>query len=190
LFFPDFLPPVQRKKHFEGREWFFERNDFTMSDMYRALSKFSKFREALQLWIHERIVMKYGRDTTITYYDVTNYYFEIDKQDDLRKNGVSKEHRPDPIVQMGLLMDNSGIPVAYQLFPGNSNDCTTLLPVIKRIRKEYGTGKAIVVSDRGLNTQKNVYYLANKRGGYVFSQTVRGGTKALKAYVLDEKGYE
>jgi len=91
---------------------------------------------------------------------------------------------------MGLLMDNSGIPVAYQLFPGNSNDCTTLLPVIKRIRKEYGTGKAIVVSDRGLNTQKNVYYLANKRGGYVFSQTVRGGTKALKAYVLDEKGYE
>ena len=190
LVFSRLLAPGSKKKAYETREWFFERCDFTMSDMYRALTRFSEFREALQLWMHERIVANYGRDTTITYYDVTNYYFEIDKQDDLRKKGVSKEHRPDPIVQMGLLMDNSGIPIAYQLFPGNSNDCTTLLPVIKRIRREYGTGKAVVVSDRGLNTQKNAYYLANKRGGYVFSQTVRGGTKALKKYVLDEKGYE
>ena len=190
LVFSRLLAPGSKKKAFERREWFFERSDFTMSDMYRSLTRFSEFREALQLWMHEHIVQKYGRDTTVTYYDVTNYYFEIDKQDELRKKGVSKEHRPDPIVQMGLLMDNSGIPVAYQLFPGNNNDCTTLLPVIKRIRKEYGTGRAIVVSDRGLNTQKNAYYLANKRGGYVFSQTVRGGTKALKAYVLEEKGYE
>jgi hypothetical protein len=190
LVFSRLLAPGSKKKAYEERNWFFERSDFTMSDMYRALTRFGEFREALQLWLHERVVAKYGRDTSITYYDVTNYYFEIDKQDDLRKKGVSKEHRPDPIVQMGLLMDNSGIPIAYQLFPGNNNDCTTLLPVIKRIRREYGTGKAIVVSDRGLNTQKNAYYLANKRGGYVFSQTVRGGSKALKEYVLDEKGYE
>ena len=90
-------------------------------------------------------------------YDATNYSFEIDEQDELRRKGVSKEHRPDPIVQMGLFMDNSGLPVAYQLFPGNSNDCTTLLPVIKRIRREYGIGKAVVVSDKGMNTQKNAY---------------------------------
>jgi transposase len=190
LIFSRLLAPGSKKKAFEGREWFFERSDFTMSDMYRSLTRFGEFREALQLWLHERIVAHYGRDTSVTYYDVTNYYFEIDKQDDLRKKGASKEHRPDPIVQMGLLMDNSGVPIAYQLFAGNNNDCTTLLPVIKRIRREYGTGKAIIVSDRGLNTQKNAYYLANKRGGYVFSQTVRGGTKALKKYVLDEKGYE
>jgi transposase len=91
---------------------------------------------------------------------------------------------------MGLLMDNSGVPVAYQLFPGNVNDCTTLLPVIKRIRKEYGTGKVVVVSDKGLNTQKNAYYLANGRGGYVFSQTVRGGNADLKKYVLNPNGYD
>ena len=147
-------------------------------------------RDALQVWIHERIRMNYDRDTSVTYYDVTNYYFEIDEQDELRRKGVSKEHRSDPIVQMGLFMDNSGLPIAYQLFPGNSNDCTTLLPLIKRIRKEYGIGKAVVVSDKGMNTQKNAYYLANLRGGYVFSQSVRGGTKELKAYVLNEKGYE
>jgi transposase len=140
--------------------------------------------------MHERIVANNGRDTSVVYYDVTNYYFEIDEQDELRRKGVCKEHRPNPIVQMGLLMDNDGIPMAYQLFPGNTNDCTTLQPIIKRIRKEYGTGKVVVVSDKGLNTAKNAYYLANKRGGYVFSQSVRKGNAELKKYVLNPNGYE
>ena len=190
LVFARLLRPGSKKKAYEEREWFFERCDFSLIDMYRSLGKIAKFREALQLWIHERIVSNYGRDTSVVYYDVTNYYFEIDEQDKLRKKGVSKEHRPDPIVQMGLLMDNDGLPVAYQLFPGNANDCTTLLPIIKRIRKEYGAGKVVVVSDKGLNTQKNAYYLANGRGGYVFSQTVRGGNAELKKYVLNQNGYE
>jgi len=189
LVFSRLLEPDSKKKAFENKERFFERSDFNLVDVYRALSKFSVFRDSLQLWIHERISETYGRDTIITYYDVTNYYFEIDEQDDLRRKGVSKEHRPDPIVQMGLLMDNSGIPIAYQLFPGNTNDCMTLLPVLKRIRREYGTGKAVVVSDKGLNTARNAYYLANSRGGYVFSQTVRGGNGELKTYVLNKNGY-
>ena len=80
--------------------------------------------------------------------------------------------------------------MAYQLFPGNANDCTTLVPILKRIRREYGTGKAVVVSDKGLNTHKNAYYLANRRGGYVFSQSVRGGNAELKRYILEEIGYD
>jgi hypothetical protein len=190
LVFSRLLYPGSKKKAFENRSIFFERFDFTLGDVYRSLTRFSKFREALQLWIHERIISGYGRDTTITYYDVTNYYFEIDKQDKIRRKGICKEHRPDPIVQMGLLMDNSGLPVAYQLFPGNNNDCTTLIPILKRIRQEFGVGKAVVVSDKGMNTAKNAYYLANSRGGYVFSQSVRGGTNELKKYVLKESGYE
>jgi transposase len=190
LVFSRLLYPGSKKKTFENRNKFFERCDFTLDDLYRSLTRLNKFREALQLWIHERVTSGYGRDTTITYYDVTNYYFEIDKQDKTRRKGVCKEHRPNPIVQMGLLMDNSGLPVAYQLFPGNNNDCTTLIPVLKRIRREFGIGKAVVVSDKGLNTAKNAYYLANSRGGYVFSQSVRGGTKELKEYVLKKSGYE
>jgi transposase len=190
LVFSRLLAPGSKKKAFENRDWFFERSDFNRIDMYRSLGKFAKYKESLQQWMHMRIRDIYGRDTSIVYYDVTNYYFEIDEQDELRRNGISKEHRPDPIVQMGLMMDNNGIPIAYQLFPGNANDCTTLLPIIKRIRREFGTGKAIVVSDKGLNTGKNAYYLANSRGGYVFSQTVRGGNAALKKYVLNEAGYE
>jgi transposase len=190
LVFSRLLQPGSKKRAFDNKDWFFERTDFSLIDMYRALSKFSVYREPLQLWMHEQIRRIYGRDTSITYYDVTNYYFEIDEQDELRRKGVSKERRADPIVQMGLLMDNSGIPVAYQLFPGNTNDCITLLPVLKRIRKEFGTGKAVVVSDKGLNTARNAYYLANSRGGYVFSQSVRGGTAELKKYVLRNNGYE
>jgi transposase len=189
LIFSRLLMPGSKKNAFENRSFYFERNDMSLDDVYRFLTVASKYKDALQLWIHERITTNYERDTTMIYYDVTNYYFEIDKQDDLRKKGVSKEHRPDPIVQMGLFMDNSGLPIAYQLFTGNCNDCTTLLPIIKRVRKEFGIGKALVVSDKGMNTQKNAYYLANSRGGYVFSQSVRGGTKELKAYVLKEEGY-
>jgi transposase len=190
LVFSRILSPGSKKKAYDEKEQFFERSDFTITDMYRCLSRFALFKEDLQLWIHERITANYERDTSITYYDVTNYYFEIDEQDNLRKKGVSKEHRPDPIVQMGLLMDNNGLPMAYELFPGNQNDCVTLLPVIKRIRKQFNIGKLIVVSDKGLNTQKNAYYLANRRGGYVFSQSVRGGNKELKDYVLVQDGYE
>ena len=190
LIFSRILNPGSKKKAFDEKERFFERSDFTITDMYRCLSRFALFKEDLQLWIHERITANYERDTSITYYDVTNYYFEIDEQDDLRKKGVSKEHRPDPIIQMGLLMDNNGLPMAYDLFPGNQNDCVTLLPVIKRIRKQFNTGKLVVVSDKGLNTQKNAYYLANRRGGYVFSQSVRGGNKELKDYILVQDGYE
>jgi transposase len=190
LVFSRLLYPGSKKKAFENRNKFFERFDFSLDDLYRSLTRFSKFQEALQLYIHERVISCYGRDTSITYYDVTNYYFEIDKQDKTRRKGVCKEHRPNPIIQMGLLMDNSGLPVAYQLFPGNNNDCTTLIPILKRIRREFSVGKAVVVSDKGLNTAKNAYYLANSRGGYVFSQSVRGGTKELKEYVLKMTGYE
>ena len=190
LIFSRLLMPGSKKNAFDNRDWYFERNDMSLDDVYRFLTVLNRYKEALQVWIHERITSSYGRDTTITYYDVTNYYFEIDNQDELRKKGVSKEHRPDPIVQMGLFMDNSGLPMAYQLFAGNNNDCTTLLPILKRIRREFGIGKAVVVSDKGMNTQKNAYYLANSRGGYVFSQSVRSGTKELKAYVLEDKGYE
>lgn len=190
MVFSRLLYPGSKKKAFENKNKFFERFDFTLDDIYRSLTRFSNFQEALQFWIHEHIISVYGRDTTITYYDVTNYYFEIDKQDTTRRKGVCKEHKPNPIIQMGLFMDNSGLPVAYQLFPGNNNDCTTLIPILKRIRREFGVGKAVVVSDKGLNTSKNAYYLANSRGGYVFSQSVRGGTKELKEYVLKDSGYE
>jgi transposase len=143
------------------------------------------------LWINDIIKRLYGRDTSLVYYDVTNYYFETDDlDDDFKKKGISKEHRPNPIVQLGLFMDNNGIPITYQLFPGNTNDCLTFRPNLKKIKMDYDLGKVVVVSDKGMTTGDNIWYTLSAKDGYVFSMSVRGADKELKDYVLNNDGYE
>lgn len=190
LVFSRLLNPSSKKKAFEGKDRFFEKNDFSLDDLYRSLSHFNKHGEDAQLWIHNQITEQYKRDTKLVYYDVTNYYFETDKPDELRRKGVSKEHRPNPIIQMGLAMDTMGIPIAYKLFKGNESDKTTLIPMLKELRRKYNLGRIIVVADKGLNTGDNIHYNTFRKNGYVFSQTVRGANAELKSYVLNENGYE
>ena len=103
------------------------------------------------------------------YYDVTNYYFEIDEPDELRKKGVSKEHRPDPIVQMGLFQDAKGIPLSYKLFEGNTNDSVTMRPILSELQDNYDINKVIVVADKALNSGNNIAYNLAMWNGYVFS---------------------
>ncbi|MDR2928174.1 MAG: IS1634 family transposase [Cytophagaceae bacterium] len=189
LVYSRILCPSSKKKTFERRGMYFDKMDFSLDDVYRSLTMIGNFIDGIQLWIHRHIQDNRRRNTDFIFYDVTNYYFEIDEQDELRRKGVSKEHRPDPIVQMGLFVDNDGLPITYHLYPGNCNDCLTLIPLMKTIRQKYELGKAVVVADKGLNTDKNAYYLANHRGGYIFSQKVRGGSNELKKYVLDPSGY-
>jgi len=190
LVFSRLLYPASKKKSYDDRSRFFERDDYSLDDVYRCLSLLYNHKDDLQLWINDRIKELYGRDSSLVYYDVTNYYFEVDEQDDLRKKGVSKEHRPNPIVQMGLFMDNSGLPITYELFPGNTNDCLTYRPNLKRIKTQYGLGKAIVVADKGMTTGDNIWYTLSAGDGYVFSMSVRGADKELKDYVLNDDGYE
>lgn len=189
MVFSRLLNPCSKKKTFENKDLFFENSDFSIDDIYRSLTLLNKHIETLQTFIYEHIKIQYGCNTQTVYYDVTNYYFEIDEPDELRRKGVSKEHRPDPIVQMGLLMDSIGMPIAYKLFKGNDNDCTTLLPVLKEIRRNYDLGRIIVVADKGINTAENIYYNLKRNNGYVFSQSVRRANKELKDYVLKEDGY-
>lgn len=190
LVFSRMLNPASKRKTFEEKDLYFENTDFSLDDVYRSLSLINKHKEALQLWIHQRICERYGRNTELVYYDVTNYYFEIDEPDELRKKGVSKEHRPDPIVQMGLFMDTMGLPISYRLFPGNETDKTTLIPMLAELTREYNLGRVIVVADKGLNTARNIYYNTHGLGnGYVLSQTVRGAHKELKDFVFNEEGY-
>ena len=189
LVFSRLLYPASKKKTFENKEIFFEKTNFSLDDVYRCLSFFNKHKDALQLWIHERIKAQYNRNTDLVYYDVTNYYFEIDEQDDLRRNGVSKEHRPDPIVQMGLFMDTDGIPITYKLFPGNAPDKTTLIPMLSRIQQDYSLGRIIVVADKGLTTGDNIWYTLSAGNGYVLSYSIRGADQEFKNYVLNENGY-
>ena len=188
------LSPGSKKKAFEEKERYFERFNFSLADVYRSLSHFSEIAPEFQRYLNSKISEKYGRDTKIIYYDVTNYYFEIDEADEFRRFGLSKENRKNPIVQMGLAMDADGIPLAYELFPGNTVDKETFRPVIGEIRRNYGTGRIIVVADMGIITGDNIFYLQGKGkgrnfNGYVFSFSVRGGTQAFKEFVLSDEGY-
>lgn len=189
LVYSRLLYPASKKKTHENRDKFFDKFDFSLDDVYRSLSFFNKHGDSLQLWLHERIKERYKRNTDLVYYDVTNYYFEIDEQDDFRRNGVSKEHRPDPIVQMGLFVDTNGIPINYRLFPGNNPDKTTLIPALGKIQRDYSLGRIIVVADKGLTTGDNIWYILSAKNGYVLSYSVRGSDQKFQEYVLDERGY-
>ena len=189
------LSPGSKKKAFEEKGRYFERFDFSLEDIYKSLTHFAPLALDIQRHIHERITALYGRDTRTVYYDVTNYYFEIDAEDGLRKRGVSKERRRDPIVQMGLAMDADGIPLHYELFEGNLPDKSTFRSVIGEVKRNYNAGRIVVVADMGIITGDNIYYLVGgeKRkkalNGYVFSYSIRGGDTSFKKYVLDRGGY-
>lgn len=189
LVFQRILEPASKLKTFERKDLYFEKYDFTLADVYRSLSRFHHYKDDLLLFLHKQVAERYGRDTTNVFYDVTNYYFEIDEPDQLRKKGVSKEYRPNPIVQMGLLMDRQGLPITYKLFSGNTNDCNTLLPILLEVRRQYDIGRMVVIADKGLNTSDNIAYNLIQGDGYVYSQTIRGANKELKAFVLNQTGY-
>ena len=191
LVYSRILAPASKKSSFDHREMFFEKTNYSIDDVYRCLSFLNKHKETIQVWINDKIKENYGRDTSLIYYDVTNYYFETDEQNDFLRKGVSKEHRPNPIVQMGLFMDNNAIPITYELFAGNTNDCLTYRPNFGRIKKQFNLGRVISVADKGMTTGDNIWYTINTpaHDGYVFSMSIRGAEKSMKKYVLDDDGY-
>lgn len=189
LVFARLIAPASKRASFSYLKHFFERADFSLDDVYRSLPFFKKYQADLQLWIHEHIRQNYGRDTSLVYYDVTNYYFEIDEPNEMLRRGVSKEHRKDPIVQMGLFMDTNGLPISYGLFSGNTLDKQTLIPMMGKLQDDYSLGRIIVVADRGLITGDNIFQTLSDGNGYILSYSIRGSDKAFKDYVLDPAGY-
>jgi transposase len=181
-------PGSKRASHLK-KERFFDSFKFSLDDIYNALTHFDKISISLQQHLHEKVKKEYKRDTNLVYYDVTNYYFEIDKQDDLRKKGLSKEHRKDPIVQMGLLLDNKSLPIFYKIFPGNTHDSQTLMPVIAEIKKKFKVKRIITVADKALNSGDNIAFNTILGNGYIYSKSIRGASEDFKAWVLNEKGY-
>lgn len=189
LVFARCLFPDSKKSTYENKDIFFENTNFSLEEVYNALTYIEPFKKDIQSYIYDHIQEQYNPNNECVYYDVTNYYFEIDDPDELRKKGVSKEHRTNPIVQMGLFMDSLGLPMCYDLFPGNTNDCLTLRPMVQELQKKYNVGRVIVVADKGLNTGKNIAYNKAIGNGYVMSLSIRGANQELKDFVLNEKGY-
>lgn len=189
LIFNRALFPDSKKRAWETRGVFFEDPHYSLEDVYRSLDYFLQWRPALLKHLHTRMQSQYGRDTMLLYYDVTNYYFEIDEPDELRKKGVSKEHRPKPIVQMGLFMDEQGLPVSYDLYQGNANDCTTLPSLLDDTVVGFGMHNLIVVADKGMMSGDNIARIRLLHNGYVISYSLRGSDQKFKDYVLDKQGY-
>ena len=188
------LYPASKKASYDYRKMFFERFDFGLHDVYRALSHFSKIGNQCQKFISDQVYAKFGRDTSLMYFDVTNMHFEIDKPDDLRKYGKEKNNRPDPIVQFALAMDADGLPLFYKQFPGNTHDSKTFIPVFTEVCVRFSPGRVIAVADMGCTSSDNIHFLKGgdrdrRINGYVFSYSIRKASAAFKKYVLEESGY-
>ena len=212
LVFARILYPGSKKRTFDQKRIFFEGfHGFSLDDVYYALDVIAKNSEALQKWIFDHSEALYPRDLQISYFDCTNYYFDIGRPDtDLlddnrvpvdekgnkvpakyRKRGPEKNHRPDPIVSMGLLMDRNGIPLAFDLFPGNESEKVHMRDTVSRVKNQFTDTRVIFVADRGLNTSDNIYWLNgdntkehNPRDGYVYGQSIRGADQEFKHWVL------
>ena len=217
LVFNRILDPKSKKKCFEGKDLFYGQITTTedLNHIYKALDFLATNSKKIQNRMNTKIKnSSIGRVTNLTYYDVTNYYFETMYGDDdiyeldenneivkdekgkplivekgFRKKGVSKENSKGPIVQMGLFIDNNGIPVSHKLFPGNTQDKTTFKDVLEHDVDEMDLGKIVVVADNGMNTQENKYLLVNKGNGYIVSKSVKKSWTTIGPWALDNKDY-
>jgi transposase len=189
LVYERIIAPGSKRAALMGRSKYFDKMDFSLNDIYHSLSILPQWRDDLLQMLHQKMVKLYNRDSTLMFYDVTNYYFEIDDEDDFRKKGVSKEHRKTPIVQMGLFMDDKGFPVTYDLFPGNTNDGKTFSPMSESVRAQLDMDHIIFVADKAMMSGDNISDVITNHNGYIFSKSVRGGTDLLKKTVRDLNGY-
>lgn len=205
LVFGRVLAPDSKSETFKGRNKY--AFDVTSSDslaeVYRALDPMHKKTDAIQARMNYKVKQTIGRNTDICFYDVTNYYFEIEENDEdildetgavvlegFRKRGPSKEKKSEPIVQMGLFIDDNGIPIAYQLFPGNHIDQTTLRPALKKSIDKLNFGRVIIVADGGLNSDKNIAHILSEGNGYILAKSTKKSAKSVKEWILEEDGYE
>ena len=176
--------------------------DFNPDNVYDTLSFIAENKEKIIRRMNTNLVQKNGRSPQVIYYDVTNFYFEIEDADDdicdcdgnilekgQRKFGVCKEERHQPIVQMGLFMDDDGIPIAIKSFPGNTLDHLTLRPAMKQTIDEMGFSRYILVADRGICNYKNLLHLTDAGNGYIVSKSLLKSTKAEQKWAYSDDGF-
>lgn len=184
------LNPESKKKTHENKDnYFFELKDFSLDDVYRALDHLTAMKDELMVHLNKEITTQGLRDASLVFYDVTNYYFESVNFDGFKERGVSKEKKDTGIVQMGLFIDNNGIPVTYELFPGNTNDLSTMRPILEKIKQDFNLGKITIVADKGNNSKSNLALIDGYGDDYIISQRIRNRGNTYADIVLDDEGY-
>ena len=173
LIYTRILAPSSKLSSYKYCHSLLEPPKYSLQDLYRALSVLAEESDFIQEELYKNSNFIHPRNSKILYYDCTNYYFEIEAEDDIKKYGKSKEHRPNPIVTMGLFMDADGIPLAFDIFPGNQNEQLTLKPIEKKVIKDFNCSEFIFCSDAGLGGKSNRFLNSFGDRSYVINYSLK-----------------
>lgn len=167
------LEPSSKRKNYDFAKTLLEPPTYSLKDEYRALKLLGDNHLEIQSFLYKKSQDVCKRDTGVLYYDCTNFYFEMETEGNIQKYRVSKEHRPNPIVTMGLFMDAKGIPLAFDIYEGNKNEQLTLKPLEKKVISDFGCSEFIYCSDSGLGSKTNRKFQINTNQKYVITQSVK-----------------
>ena len=190
LIYTRILEPSSKRSSFQAAKQFLEPPAYELHDVYRALSILAKEMDLIQSEVYKNSFFLGKRNDRILYYDCTNYYFEIEQEDGDKKYGKSKEHRPNPIIQMGLFIDGDGIPLAFSLFPGNQNEQKSLKPLESKILQQFGCEKFIYCSDAGLASEDNRSFNHQGQRSFIVTQSIKKLPAEDRKWALDMKGFK
>ena len=190
LIYARILDPCSKRSSYKAASEFLEKPSYELHDVYRALDVLGAECDLIQAEVYKNSHFMGKRNDKILYYDCSNYYFEIEQEDGSKKYGKSKEHRPNPIIQMGLFMDGDGIPLAFSLFPGNANEQTSLKPLEKKVLGDFGCQKFIYCSDAGLGSESIREYNHMGERAYIVTQSIKKLKKEEKEWALDPQGFK
>ena len=190
LIYSRIIYPSSKLKTLESSKNFLEQPNFTYNDILRSLEVLSKESDYIQSELYKNSLKYSKRNDKVLFYDCTNYYFEIEEEDDFRKYGKSKEHRPNPIIGMGLFLDGDGIPLTFDTFEGNKNEQGTLKPLEEKIIKDFNNPMFVVCTDAGLSSVANRKFNNKNNRKFVTTQSLKKLKQFLKDWSLDlSKGW-
>ena len=189
LIYTRVLEPSSKSSSFKAAKQFLEPPTYELHDVYRALSVLANELDFIQAETYKNSYFLGNRNDTVLYYDCTNYYFEIEQENGDRKYGKSKEHRPTPIIQMGLFIDGDGIPLAFSLFPGNQNEQKSLKPLETKILQDFGCRKFIYCSDAGLASEENRAFNHMEQRAFIVTQSIKKLPAEEREWALNQQGF-
>lgn len=184
------LDPSSKCSSFQAAQRFLEPPSYELHDVYRALSILAEELDFIQAEVYKNSFFFGKRNDRFLYYDCTNYYFEIEQEDGDKKYGKSKEHRPNPIIQMGLFTDGDGLPLAFSLFPGSQNEQKSLKPLEQKILQQFGCQKFIYCSDAGLASEDNRAFNHMGERSFIVTQSIKKLPAEDREWALDGKGFK
>ena len=190
LIYARILEPSSKRSSLKTASEFLEKPTYKLHDVYRALDVLGNECDFIQSEVYKNSHFLGARNNKILYYDCTNYYFEIEQEDGNKKFGKSKEHRPNPIMQMGMFMDGDGLPLAFSLFAGNANEQTSLKPLEQKVLKEFGCQKFIYCSDAGLGSENIREFNHMGERAYIVTQSIKKLPAEDRKWALDKTGFK